>query len=32
MEDWLFRLIELGGYAGIFVLMLAETIFPPIPS
>ena len=32
MEDSLFRLIELGGYAGIFVLMLAETIFPPIPS
>lgn len=32
MEDWLFTLIERGGYAGIFALMLAETIFPPIPS
>lgn len=32
MNDWLFILIEQGGYAGIFALMFAETIFPPIPS
>lgn len=32
MEDFLFQLIEQGGYAGIFLLMLAETMFPPIPS
>ena len=32
MEGWLFYLIERGGYVGIFFLMLAETIFPPIPS
>ena len=32
MESWIFDLIERGGYAGIFLLMLLETIFPPIPS
>lgn len=32
MEDLLFRMIEHGGYAGVFFLMLAETVFPPIPS
>ena len=26
------RLIEQGGYLGIFVLMVVENIFPPIPS
>lgn len=32
MEDWIFDLIEQGGYPGIFLLMLLETVFPPIPS
>lgn len=32
MENWIFDLIEQGGYAGIFLLMLLETVFPPIPS
>ena len=32
MENWIFDLIERVGYAGIFLLMLAETVFPPIPS
>ena len=26
------RLIDWGGYAGVFLLMLLETVFPPIPS
>lgn len=32
MQDWVFDLIEAGGYLGIFLLMLLETVFPPIPS
>jgi membrane protein DedA with SNARE-associated domain len=32
MEDWVLRLIEQGGYFGIFLLMLLETVFPPVPS
>jgi membrane protein DedA with SNARE-associated domain len=32
MSDWVIRLIDWGGYAGVFLLMLLETIFPPIPS
>jgi len=32
MNDWVFRLVESAGYAGIFLLMLLETVFPPIPS
>ena len=32
MTDWVIRLIDWGGYAGVFLLMLLETIFPPIPS
>lgn len=32
MEDWVFELIEAGGYSGIFLLMVLETVFPPIPS
>jgi membrane protein DedA with SNARE-associated domain len=32
VEDWIFELIEQGGYIGIFLLMLLETVFPPIPS
>ena len=32
MTDWVIRLIDYGGYAGVFLLMLLETMFPPIPS
>ena len=32
MSDWVIRLIDQTGYAGVFLLMLAETVFPPIPS
>lgn len=32
MSDWIQRLIADGGYFGLFLLMLAETVFPPIPS
>lgn len=32
MDDWIFDLIEAGGLLGIFLLMLLETVFPPIPS
>jgi membrane protein DedA with SNARE-associated domain len=32
LTDWVIRLIDWGGYAGVFLLMLLETIFPPIPS
>lgn len=32
MSDWIQRLIADGGYLGLFLLMLAETVFPPIPS
>lgn len=32
MTDWVIRLIDWGGYAGVFLLMLLETVFPPIPS
>ena len=32
MADWVIRLIDGTGYAGIFLLMLLETVFPPIPS
>ena len=32
MSDWVIRLIDASGYAGIFLLMLLETVFPPIPS
>ena len=32
MTDWVIRLIDQTGYIGVFILMLAETIFPPIPS
>jgi membrane protein DedA with SNARE-associated domain len=30
--DWVIRLIDWGGYVGVFLLMLLETVFPPIPS
>ena len=32
MFDWVVTLLENGGYLGIFLLMLAENLFPPIPS
>lgn len=32
MNDWIFYLIEGGGYWGIAFLMVIENIFPPIPS
>jgi membrane protein DedA with SNARE-associated domain len=32
MSEWVIRLIDAGGYWGIFVLMVLENIFPPIPS
>lgn len=32
MADWVIGLIEQNGYAGIALLMLAENLFPPLPS
>ena len=32
MTDWITRLIEQMGYAGIALLMFLENLFPPIPS
>ncbi|MEA3041825.1 MAG: hypothetical protein QOC65_1314 [Sphingomonadales bacterium] len=32
MSDWVIRLIDGTGYAGVFLLMLLETVFPPVPS
>ena len=32
MSDWVIRLIDSTGYFGIYLLMLLETVFPPIPS
>jgi membrane protein DedA with SNARE-associated domain len=32
MNDWVIRLIDATGYAGVFLLMLLETVFPPVPS
>ncbi|MCU0815803.1 MAG: DedA family protein [Cypionkella sp.] len=32
MQDWVFQLVEGGGYAGVLFLMFLETMFPPIPS
>lgn len=32
MDGWIFRMVESGGLAGVFLLMLLETVFPPIPS
>lgn len=32
MFDWIVDLVEQGGYVGIALLMLAENLFPPIPS
>lgn len=30
--DWITQAVERSGYIGIFFLMLAENLFPPIPS
>ena len=32
MFDWVVTTIETWGYAGLFFLMVAEHVFPPIPS
>jgi membrane protein DedA with SNARE-associated domain len=32
MTDWITRALERTGYPGIFLLMLLENVFPPIPS
>lgn len=32
MNEFILRLIEQGGYLGIFILMVIENVFPPIPS
>jgi membrane protein DedA with SNARE-associated domain len=32
MTDWIIQTISDFGYLGIFLVMLAESIFPPIPS
>ena len=32
MSDWVIRLIEHTGYAGVALLMFLETVFPPVPS
>jgi membrane protein DedA with SNARE-associated domain len=32
MFDWIAGIVEEGGYGGILLLMLAENVFPPIPS
>jgi hypothetical protein len=30
--DWIVRVVSDSGYLGIIALMLAENVFPPIPS
>lgn len=32
MEDWIIGLVNSTGYWGVALLMLLETVFPPIPS
>lgn len=32
MTELLLELLDMGGYFGIFVLMILENVFPPIPS
>lgn len=32
MADWVIGVIEQSGYVGIVLLMLAENLFPPLPS
>lgn len=32
MEDWIIQLVNWAGYWGVALLMLLETVFPPVPS
>lgn len=32
MFDWIYAIVEKGGYLGIAFLMFLENVFPPIPS
>lgn len=32
MDDWIIRLVGETGYWGVGLLMLLETVFPPVPS
>jgi membrane protein DedA with SNARE-associated domain len=32
VQDWVIRLIDFGGYGGVFLLSLIETILLPLPS
>lgn len=32
MANWIIETVTAGGYLGVFMLMLLENIFPPIPS
>ena len=32
MEDWIIQLVDWAGYWGVALLMLVETVFPPVPS
>ena len=32
MDDWIIHLVEWGNYWGVALLMLLETVFPPVPS
>jgi membrane protein DedA with SNARE-associated domain len=32
MTEWIIRTLSDTGYLGVFLLMLAENVFPPIPS
>jgi membrane protein DedA with SNARE-associated domain len=32
MSDWVISFIEQYGYAGLILLMIAENVFPPLPS
>ncbi|MGM9921522.1 MAG: DedA family protein [Bhargavaea sp.] len=32
MENWITDIMEQFGYAGVFVLIMVENVFPPIPS
>lgn len=32
MEEWIFNIIENYGYLGVFLIIVIENVFPPIPS
>lgn len=32
MADWVVRVMEQGGYLAVFLLMVLENLFPPLPS